>query len=314
MAVLIASALTPATADAASATGPRETMSLSFTSVLPNAPTGYRFKATFRHPTDPSADPPALRGMNFAGPPGGRVDTSVAPQCTASDATLRLQGDAACPPGSRIGGGTITMATSFGRMNGTLTAFNGSGQEIDLVQFNGFVGGVARFFYGTNGYTSDTPTCFAGGQPPSGCPFDQAKIITTAQIVPAVAAGSGPNRRGIITNPPACPKSGVWPSRYSLRFADGARDELILRHLCTRPGLKVRRRRCVTAARVTGRDLREVSSVIFYVDGRRVARDRTAPYRLRRRLSAGRRHRVGALVRAHGVTVSKLRRYVRRCG
>ena len=299
---------------AGTATGPRETITLEFTSVLPNAPTGYRFRAHYRHPSNPAADPPAVRGMTFDGPRGGRTDTSVAPQCTAGDQELRMRGEAACPAGSRFSSGTVTVSLlGLGRGTGTMMGFNAPNQELDIVRFGGFVGGVVRNYYTGSGYTNKVSTCFAGGQPPSGCARDEVRLISSAQSAPPVIAGSGARRRGLVTNPPTCPRSGVWPSRFTVWFADGSVDRLAMGHRCTRPGLRVRRRGCTVTARVTGRDLREVSRVDFYRNGRLVGRDRKAPFRDRLHVRRTKRTRVTAIVRAYGVRIARVYRRVGRC-
>ena len=300
-------------AHGARAVGPRSIVDLEFTSVLPNAPVGYRYRESFRHPTKPGAEPPAVRAMAFTGPPGGRVDTGVRPASTASDDELKMRGESACPPGSRIGAGKTTTSVFGFADEYDIVVYNGPGQEVDVVKFHGRVVAVVRERYQGANWTNELPTCVLGGQPPEDCPSDQVRVLSTDQGAPPIVSGTGPTRRSLLTNPPTCPATGFWPAHFAIRFGDGATDRLGLRMPCTRPRLRLRRRGCTVAARVTGRDLRDVSSVIFYVDGRRVARDRRAPYRLRRRLSPGRLTRVTAIVRAYGVTVSKLRRSTGRC-
>ena len=46
-------------------------------------------------------------------PRGGSYDTSVPESCEASDAELTLRGAAACPGGSAIGGGLVTVDTGL---------------------------------------------------------------------------------------------------------------------------------------------------------------------------------------------------------
>src|SRR5438093_1156807 len=58
-------------------------------------------------PGDPHGDPPYLRRMITSMPAGMRIDTSAPDQCTATDAELAVLGPDACPPGSRLGGGTL---------------------------------------------------------------------------------------------------------------------------------------------------------------------------------------------------------------
>ena len=303
-----------APARAAAVSGPRETVDFSFSSVLPNAPTGYRYVEWFYNPGHAPGPAPVVRELTYVPPAGSRFDTRAAPECLATDDELKSKGEAACPPGSRTGTGRTTVAlVGFGRLDGVMRLLNAPNQQIDAALFGGRVGGVVRNRYAGGMFRARLQTCFAGGQAPEDCPADQVAVVFTDQSVPALVSGRGAARRSLATNPPTCPRTGAWISRFSYRFADGTTDRIVIRHPCTRPALKVRRRGCALRARVTGRDLREVSAVTFYVNGRRVARDRRAPFRLRRHLRAGRRHRVGAVLRAHGAPVVKMRRRVGPC-
>src|SRR5207247_10657848 len=72
----------------------------------PNAPAGFHYTGRYHAAGDPNGDPPYMRKMVSYSPPGLRFDTSVPDRCTASDLELATQGAGACPPGSRLGGGT----------------------------------------------------------------------------------------------------------------------------------------------------------------------------------------------------------------
>lgn len=318
--VALTLATAPGVASAEPGVGPRETADLTFTSVLPNSPSGFHYVETFRNSADPQGDPPALRGMAIEGPAGGRVDTSAAPRCTATDAQLKQQGEAACPGDSRIGAGTTTLAMDlFGRQSFAVGIFNAPSQELDVVKSGPQVVAVVRDVYEGNGFSNVVPTCIAGGQPPDGCPSDQARIVSSDFAVPPIVSGSGPDRRSLLTTPPACPESGAWASRMGFRYADGVTETVVSHQPCTRPGLRFesarRGERCrrSRAVGLTGRDLREVEQVEFSVDGRPVARDATAPFGATVRQRSHRRT-VVAVVRAHGAVVATVQRTVRACG
>src|SRR4051794_37836832 len=86
--------------------GPRKTIDWNFTTAQPGAPTGFSFSGVYHAAGDPKGDPPYMRRMVFSPPPGTRMDTTVVPQCTASDLELAVRGPDACP-GSKLGGGTV---------------------------------------------------------------------------------------------------------------------------------------------------------------------------------------------------------------
>src|SRR4051794_16417322 len=96
----------PATANAA-----RQSGSFTLTTEEPGAATGNRFSLDFRNPADPAGKPYSVKTIALHLAPGSVLDTSVPEQCKATDAELMARGTAACPAGSRVGGGTITSDT-----------------------------------------------------------------------------------------------------------------------------------------------------------------------------------------------------------
>src|ERR687896_246276 len=104
--VLGAAVVAPAGASAEPVEFTRGTIDQGLTSDLPGTPTGTRFSARYHAAGDPDAPPPYMRKMTFYPRAGWRWDTSVPERCTASDLELAARGAAACPEGSRIGGGS----------------------------------------------------------------------------------------------------------------------------------------------------------------------------------------------------------------
>src|SRR5947199_3706194 len=86
--------------------GPRETVNQTFTATRPGSPTGMGFSGVYHAPGNARGNPPYMRRMVFQPPRGMRYDTTVPARCTAPDPVLQVMGPAACPAGSRIGGGT----------------------------------------------------------------------------------------------------------------------------------------------------------------------------------------------------------------
>src|SRR5205807_3211235 len=133
--MLGAAVVMPAGAAAIPVTGPHETVDITTSTTQPDSPAGLTYVATYRNPTHPNADPPALRRLVISLPAGTHIDTSVPARCEASDDELRVLGDAACPPGSRVGSGQATVdIVGLGRMTFNTTPFNAADQQIEPVQ------------------------------------------------------------------------------------------------------------------------------------------------------------------------------------
>src|SRR4051794_15879463 len=94
-----------ALAAAPAVAAPREYGGISFTTTRPGASTGTVLDVYFQNPDDPTQKPYAVETMVIDGPPGTLVDTTVPPQCHATDAEIYLMGPAACPGDSQIGSG-----------------------------------------------------------------------------------------------------------------------------------------------------------------------------------------------------------------
>src|SRR4051794_5677596 len=90
---------------AAGAAGPRQVASLTYTSQVPGTPTGFVGDMSFQNPENPTLKPHTLKRMALKSPAGSVIDTTVPPQCHASDAQLMIQGPAACPRDTQIGWG-----------------------------------------------------------------------------------------------------------------------------------------------------------------------------------------------------------------
>src|SRR5688572_6082748 len=100
LAAVVAAAL-PAAAQA----GSRTDYTQRFSTPVPGVSTGNATKIVYKHPDDPNAKPIAVRREVFTFPEGTVWDPAVVPNCKASDEELEQKGEAACPPGSRMGGG-----------------------------------------------------------------------------------------------------------------------------------------------------------------------------------------------------------------
>jgi hypothetical protein len=215
--------------------GPHVTVDITATTKRPNTSTGLNWRATFRNPENPNADPPALRRIVIVGPRGIRSDTSVTAQCDASDQELRQRGEAACPSASGIGWGKATARILGGAVNEfDTTVFNADHAQIELVKFMGRGGGVRRGTIHRRTIDAQVPTCLMGGQPPAGCAFDEVVVLSNELHQRAISVGTGRHRRNLLTTPRSCPRSGRWRTRVRFYFADGSIDRVVTKQPCTR--------------------------------------------------------------------------------
>src|SRR5436190_1983975 len=138
MQLLLAAAVAwPVSVAASPASGPHETLDNRYTTTEPNAAAGFDFTGSYHAAGDPAGNPPYMRRMVFYLPPGLRYDTSVPKRCAASDLELATFGTAACPSGSRLGGGTST--TSFLGFTSTTSVdfLNNTDEQIILARSPG---------------------------------------------------------------------------------------------------------------------------------------------------------------------------------
>src|SRR5438046_3013551 len=99
-----APAVIVAAAQADTASGPRESIALQFSSRTPGASAGSTFTGTYHAAGHSQAAPPALHRVRLTMPPGSRFDTAVPARCEATDMQLELMGESACPAASKVGG------------------------------------------------------------------------------------------------------------------------------------------------------------------------------------------------------------------
>lgn len=222
---LAALALTGATAEAAV---PRQVGSLRYTVTKPGTPTGLVLDFHFQNPEDPMGKPHALTQLVVHGTPGGGIDTSVPPQCEASDFELMARGPEACPPETQIGAAYAISDTGgrdpFPRYTRTnISEFN-EDTGIVAVGVNEdipFIKPVDHTRIENDGPTTKTTTHFptVPGAPP---PEPQAAFQTLHfENAPYVRNGRAYNR-----TPPTCPTVGYWRMRLEFTYADGVTEQV----------------------------------------------------------------------------------------
>ena len=198
------------------------TIDQTLTAKLPNTSTGSRYFGRYHAAGDPDSPPPYMRKMTFSG--GARRNTSAAERCTASDVELAASGAAACPEGSRVGGGT-TDVLFMGSFPSTveLDVFNNTAEQIMLVR-SPVITSISRGRIRPDGSIEfRSPTCFPSL---AGCPVDNSLQVGSDVTFPS---------SGYLTTPAKCPKSGRWTSTVRFWWSDGSKDTVVIRQRCKRP-------------------------------------------------------------------------------
>ncbi len=215
--------------------GPHEKVDLSTTTKRPNHSAGLGYAARYHGADDRRADPPALRRLVIALPPGTEIDTTVLPRCRASDEQLKLQGESACPAAARIGSGEATVKQlGLGTATYKTVIYNAPDDLLELVMSGDRVLAVVHTYIHGTTLDGPVPTCLAGGNPPLGCPFDQLTLLANHLQVQATTVGKGANRRNYATTPPKCPRSRRWKARVTLYYGDGSVDRVTPSAPCRR--------------------------------------------------------------------------------
>jgi len=231
-ALALAAIAAPPAAFATPVSGPHETIDNQLTTTRPNAPSGFTYTGAYHAAGNPNANPPYMQRMVSYNPAGSRFDTSVPARCAASDLQLEVDGAAACPADSRLGGGTSTTAFMGGSPTTThLDLFNNTNQEIILVQSPGVTTVDRGTIFPDGSVEFDNPKCFPYLQPP-GCAVDYVLELGSHVVVPAYTTRSRGVTRSWLTTPATCPSSGYWSNPYRFWWTDGTVDTVVVHQPC----------------------------------------------------------------------------------
>ena len=237
-ALLTALVLTASAAVAIAVDSPYQTSSYTLDQKREHRPTGEHFQFDYVNPEDPEAKPPAVKKVVTILPKGARYDATVPGSCTASDAELMLQGAAACPEDSRIGGGVITVDTGMPGPGRIVTA--------DAEFFNNAEDPVGEFIYlntvrDTSARTvvradvtrrrTITTAPMLPGTPPDGGAIDTVDV----EVLRVVRAVDG-QRRAYITTPPTCPRKRTWNAKVRFEYGDDYSQTVATPNRCKRKG------------------------------------------------------------------------------
>jgi hypothetical protein len=211
-ALLLLDTVTPSAADPGTS---RQAAQLVFGKKKPGVASGVFVDIDYVNPDHPTAKPPAVRRVVLRPAPGARFDTSVPELCTASDAQLMLLGETACPAGSKVGEGVVTVDTGVPGPSRFVTAdvafLNNAGQ---LIYVNTVRGTVARTVIRAQ-VSSNMVVTDAGMLP--GTPPDGGAIDTVDVSFPPLARAG----HAYFTTPPRCPARRQWTNGLSFTYADG---------------------------------------------------------------------------------------------
>jgi len=229
--ILVVLALVVAALPPTAGAGPRADYKQLFTTRTAGASTGTDTRILYKHPGDPKAKPIPVRREVFTFPAGTAFDSSVVPDCHASDLELELEGKAACPGASWVGGGIgDTSMTGFPGSGETLLDVDGFDDGSDLKLLGGPRGFPLRFVAHarTKGrvVTVDVP------RTPGGPPDGESALRRIHNVFPARSIG----RHAPTRTPRTCPKSRAWTFRAHFTFADGVVENDVYRMRCARRG------------------------------------------------------------------------------
>jgi hypothetical protein len=201
---------------------PYQTSEYTLTQKRTARPTGEHFRFDYVNPEDPNGKPPAVKQVVTILPRGARYDASVPGSCTASDEELMLQGAAACPADSAIGGGVITVDTGVpgpGRIVTADTEFfnNAEDPEGEFIYLNTVRDTGARTVVRADvtGRRTITDAPMLPGTPPDGGAIDTVDVEVT-KVVRTVDA----ERRGYIMTPARCSRRRTWLARVRFTYGD----------------------------------------------------------------------------------------------
>ncbi|HKP91150.1 MAG TPA: hypothetical protein VJT75_14390 [Thermoleophilaceae bacterium] len=199
-----------------------------FTTTRPGAASGFNYDGVYHAAGDPTGAPPYMRRMTFYPARGQRYDTTAAPQCTASDAELAIRGAAACPAGSRLGGGKV-VGRFMDQFPNELEAdfFNAPGEQIILARSPVFASVSRGRIAKDQTVTYEAPTCYPWLLP-APCPVDNALQVESHMRTPRYVR----NGRAYMRTPPRCPASGHWTARIRFWWKDGTTDLVVTKKPC----------------------------------------------------------------------------------
>ena len=216
---ILLAVVVPAGLATAQGDGVRQTASVEFSSQRPASPVFEDISIDYVNPDDPQGQPPAVRKVETLIQGGARYDTIGIGQCTASDPELMAQGEAACPPESKIGEGVTTVDSGAPGPGRYVTA------DVD------FFNNENELIYLTTVQPAGAHTVIRGD-------VFKRRTVTNLEMLPGLHPDGGSidtveidlgrvddDGASYVTTPPRCPKRGTWINRIRFTYADGQTQE-----------------------------------------------------------------------------------------
>jgi hypothetical protein len=214
---------------------PRQEFEFRFTTQAVASSTGFSERIDYVNPDDPAEKPHGQARVVLLLHPGSRIDTSVPNQCKATDAELILLGEAACPAGSKLGGGTVGFDDGLTVTSNNVTLFNNQNELIVLTETADTpvpVRTATRTAVGERSFTTEVPP--VPGVPPP----DPFFALTDAEFdVHPVSSARG----SYIKTPATCPRSRHWTNSLIVTYRDGVTQTAQSKTRCRRPTSRSRR-------------------------------------------------------------------------
>jgi hypothetical protein len=199
------------------------TVTFTYSSKIPDSPSGFDSYATFSDPGEPGGKPKELVRIKVGFHPGTRIDTAALPRCRASDRDVRLFGLRACPASTRLGivhaVGVISTGLHF---NPVGHLFNASRAIIVVVTVDGRY--ITSF---RDDLTRDTLT--VNFRIPAGI-----SLVRFKPHIPRQFRKRAGKRRAYLRTPPTCPATGAWTTTVLFSYRDGSNQELSAPTPCRR--------------------------------------------------------------------------------
>ena len=199
------------------------TLTFTYSSAIPNTPSGFDSLATFSDPGEPGGKPKELVRIKVGFHPGTRIDTAALPRCRASDTNVRILGLRACPASTRLGIVHAEGVISTGlRFNPVGHLFNARRAIIVVATVDGRY--VTSF---RDDLTRDKLT--VNFRIPRGISFTSFK-----PHIPRHFRKRAGKRRAYMRTPPSCPASGTWTTSVTFIYRDGSTQDHAVTTPCRR--------------------------------------------------------------------------------
>ncbi len=209
----------------------RQTANLAFAEQRPGVASALAFEIDYRNPDDPDGKPPAVSKVVTTLASGAQFDTSVPERCAATDAELIAQGEAACPTGSKVGGGSVRIDTGLagpGRYLETDVSLLNAADQLILLFTDRASGAHVPVRAAVEGGTTTTNSPPLPGAPPDGGAVDVVDLGFDA-----ISRSINGEQRAYVATPDSCPDSGAWVNTIDFTYSDGVSQTVPTSSPCT---------------------------------------------------------------------------------